>query len=238
MFTKSLLAVGVVLSLVAIQGCDKKAEEKATETKLDTLEQRISYAIGSDIAQNLKKADVQVDPEIVVQAFKEVYGGAESRMSQEEMVQANREMVEQLQQREQQKQAELGDKSKAEGEAFLVENGKKEGVVTTASGLQYKIITEGKGPKPTAQDTVTVHYRGTLLDGTEFDSSYARDMPATFPLQNVISGWTEGLQLMGEGAKFEFYIPSNLAYGPGGNHGIPPNATLKFEVELLKAKAE
>jgi len=122
-----------------------------------------------------------------------------------------------------------------QGKQFLEENAKKEGVVTTASGLQYKVIREGDGPKPTAADEVEVHYRGTLIDGTEFDSSYKRGQPLTFPLSRVIAGWTEGVQLMPIGSKYEFYIPYNLAYGEKGAGGlIPPYAALIFEVELLR----
>jgi FKBP-type peptidyl-prolyl cis-trans isomerase len=125
-------------------------------------------------------------------------------------------------------------KSKKEGEDFLAANKSKEGVKTTASGLQYKVLKEGKGPKPKSTDTVKVHYRGTLLDGTEFDSSYKRGEPVEFPLDQVIKGWTEGLQLMPAGSKYQFWIPANLAYGEPGNRGIPPNSTLIFEVELLE----
>jgi FKBP-type peptidyl-prolyl cis-trans isomerase len=139
-----------------------------------------------------------------------------------------------LQKEMQNKAAELGVKSKKEGEDFLAANKSKEGVKTTASGLQYKVLKEGKGPKPKSTDTVKVHYRGTLLDGTEFDSSYKRGEPVEFPLDQVIKGWTEGLQLMPAGSKYQFWIPANLAYGEPGNRGIPPNSTLIFEVELLE----
>ena len=132
----------------------------------------------------------------------------------------------------------MADPNLEKGEAFLKENSTKEGVKTTASGLQYKVLKEGKGKSPQATDTVQVHYKGTLLDGTEFDSSYKRGEPATFPLNRVIPGWTEGVQLMKEGAKYQFTIPSKLAYGEGGTPGgpIPPNATLIFEVELVSIK--
>lgn len=127
------------------------------------------------------------------------------------------------------------DEHKAAGEAFLAENAKKEGIITTASGLQYEVLTEGTGPSPTATTSVTVHYKGTTLDGNEFDSSYSRNAPATFPLNRVIAGWTEGLQLMNVGAKYRFFIPSDLAYGKrGAGRDIGPNSTLIFEVELLK----
>lgn len=131
----------------------------------------------------------------------------------------------------------MSDINLAKGEKFLAENATKEGVVTTASGLQYKILTEGTGKSPKATDTVLVHYAGTLLSGTEFDSSYRRKEPIEFPLNRVIPGWTEGVQLMKEGAKFRFFIPSKLAYGPrGAGRDIGPNETLIFEVELLKVK--
>lgn len=127
--------------------------------------------------------------------------------------------------------------NKAAGEAFLAENAKKPGVITTASGLQYQVITEGTGATPGATDNVTVHYKGTTLDGKEFDSSYSRGAPATFPLNRVIAGWTEGLQLMKEGGKSRLFIPSNLAYGErGAGRDIGPNSTLIFDVELIKAK--
>ncbi len=131
----------------------------------------------------------------------------------------------------------MADSALEKGKQFLTENGKKEGVKTTDSGLQYKVLTEGKGKSPKATDTVLVHYRGTLLDGTEFDSSYKRNKPIEFPLNGVIPGWTEGVQLMQEGAKYRFFIPSELAYGPSGAGGaIGPNETLIFEVELLEVK--
>ncbi|MCK5191830.1 MAG: FKBP-type peptidyl-prolyl cis-trans isomerase [Methylococcales bacterium] len=127
------------------------------------------------------------------------------------------------------------DENKAAGEAFLAENAKKEGITTTASGLQYEVLTQGEGPSPTATTSVTVHYKGTTLDGKEFDSSYSRNAPATFPLNRVIAGWTEGLQLMNVGAKYRFFIPSDLAHGKrGAGKDIGPNSTLIFEVELLK----
>lgn len=131
--------------------------------------------------------------------------------------------------------AKSPDENKAEGAAFLAENGKKEGVITTKSGLQYKVLTEGEGAAPSATDNVTVNYKGTTIDGNEFDSSYKRGTPATFPLNRVIPGWTEGLQLMKEGAKYQFYIPSDLAYGSrGAGRDIGPNSTLIFDVELIK----
>lgn len=245
MFKKYFFVTPLLASVIFVGGCDQQAKEgeeasaEGSEVELVSLEQRISYSIGSDLANNLKQNDIPVDVDILTQAFEEVFSGAEPRMTREEIMQANSEMTAQLQEKAQQVQAELAETSKAEGEEFLTANATKEGVVTLESGLQYKVLTEGSGQQPTAEDTVTVHYRGTLLDGSEFDSSYSRGEPASFPLGSVIRGWTEGLQLMKEGGKWEFYIPSDLAYGPGGRPPqIPPNATLKFEVELLKAKLE
>jgi FKBP-type peptidyl-prolyl cis-trans isomerase FklB len=129
-----------------------------------------------------------------------------------------------------------GEKNKKEGEAFLAENKKKDGVKTLPSGLQYKVLAEGKGKTPKATDTVTVHYRGTLTDGTEFDSSYKRNQPASFPVNGVIKGWTEALQLMKEGSKWQLFIPASLAYGEPGRPGIPPNSVLIFDVELISVK--
>lgn len=237
MLKKPLFVTTSLAALLLLSACDQQAKQESAATaemELTTLEQRISYSIGSDLAQNLKDNEIPIDAKILVQAFNEVYGGAESRLTPEEIVQANREMSMQLQERARAEQLQAADKNKTEGEQFLAENGKKEGVMTTDSGLQYKVVTAGSGAQPTADDTVTVHYSGKLLDGTEFDSSYARGEPISFPLGNVIPGWTEGLQLMKIGSKYELYIPSALAYGPGGSQPrIPPNATLVFEVELL-----
>jgi FKBP-type peptidyl-prolyl cis-trans isomerase len=144
-----------------------------------------------------------------------------------------------MQERQKAERAAQAEKAKQEGEAFLAENAKREGVKTTDSGLQYEVLQEGEGKKPTAEDRVTVHYKGTLISGEEFDSSYARGQPVTFPLSNVIPGWTEGVQLMSPGAKYKFYIPSDLAYGErGAGVKIGPNETLIFEVELLSVNDE
>src|SRR5438270_10025397 len=137
----------------------------------------------------------------------------------------------------QQKQTEAGKKNAADAEKFLADNKKKEGVKTTESGLQYKVLKEGNGAQPKSSDTVTVNYRGTLTDGTEFDSSYKRGQPATFPVSGVIKGWTEALQMMKAGSKYQLFIPASLAYGEQGRPGIPPNATLIFEVELMDVKS-
>jgi FKBP-type peptidyl-prolyl cis-trans isomerase len=144
----------------------------------------------------------------------------------------------QIMYRQQEKMLELQNENLAKANAFLEENGKKDGVMTTASGLQYRIVKEGDGPMPTATSSVTVHYTGSLMDGTEFDSSRRRGQPATFSVTGVIEGWTEGLQLMKVGSVFEFYIPPSLGYGQNGNQRIPPNALLIFEVELLEVTSD
>ena len=188
----------------------------------------ISYALGLSIASNLKNSGVEaLDIEHFTQGLNAIINNEEIRMSPDQVNQILNEFFEGMQ-----KKAE-GNNSET-GKAFLAENKNKPGVVETASGLQYQIITEGTGPKPTAKNQVKVHYTGTLIDGTVFDSSVSRGEPATFGVTQVISGWVEGLQLMPKGSKYKFFIPSNLAYGPqGAGKAIGPNATLIFEVELL-----
>ena len=191
---------------------------------------KVSYIIGMDIGNNLKKQSIDVDPSILVKGVKDALSGAKPLLTEQEiqetMVAFQKEMAA--------KQEQVAKRNKAEGEAFLAENKKKEGVKTLPSGLQYKVIKAGIGKKPKSTDTVTVHYRGTLINGTEFDSSYKRGQPVSFPVSGVIPGWTEALQLMEEGAKWQLFIPSNIAYGERGAGGvIGPNATLIFEVELV-----
>lgn len=191
---------------------------------------KVSYIIGMDIGNNLKKQSIDVDPNILVKGVKDALSGAKPLLTEQEiqeaMVAFQKEMAA--------KQEQVAKRNKAEGEVFLAENKKKEGVKTLPSGLQYKVIKAGTGKKPKSNDTVTVHYRGTLINGTEFDSSYKRGQPVSFPVSGVIPGWTEALQLMEEGAKWQLFIPSNIAYGERGAGGvIGPNATLIFEVELV-----
>jgi FKBP-type peptidyl-prolyl cis-trans isomerase FklB len=188
----------------------------------------ISYALGLSIASNLKNSGVEaLDIEHFTQGLNAIINNEEIRMSPDQVNQILNEFFEGMQ-----KKAE-GNNSET-GKAFLAENKNKPGVTETASGLQYQVITEGTGPKPTAKNQVKVHYTGTLIDGTVFDSSVSRGEPATFGVTQVISGWVEGLQLMPKGSKYKFFIPSNLAYGAqGAGKAIGPNATLIFEVELL-----
>ena len=202
-------------------------------TELNTDEQKLGYIIGMDIGKSLLQQGTAVDIEALVDAIRTTYLDGELAMSQEEAATLRQAYIEKRQAEQQAATAEVGGENLAAGELFLAENKQKEGIVTTDSGLQYKVETMGDGAKPAATDTVKVHYRGTLLDGTEFDSSYARNEPITFALNRVIPGWTEGVQLMPVGSKFMFYIPSGLAYGEAGGGPIPPNSTLIFEVELL-----
>jgi len=199
--------------------------------------EKLGYSIGMDIGATLKRQSVDVDVDSLTKGLKDSYTGGKTLLTEEE----SREAIVNYQKQVMDKQAEamkqLGEKNKAEGEKFLAENGKKEGVKTLPSGLQYKEITPGTGKSPKLTDTVTTHYRGTLIDGKEFDSSYKRGEPATFPVSGVIAGWTEALQLMKEGAKWQIFLPPNLAYGErGAGRDIGPNATLVFEVELISVK--
>jgi FKBP-type peptidyl-prolyl cis-trans isomerase FklB len=209
-------------------------KEKTMAITLDTLTQRLSYIIGENMARQLQNDGLELDTDAIALAINDVTAGNPSRLSDAE----KRSTVEEVQQVSQEKQmaAQAGQaaKNKTEGAAYLAENGKKGGVITTDSGLQYKSLVAGSGEKPTRNDSVKVHYKGTLIDGTVFDSSYDRGEPIVFPVTGVIAGWVEGLQLMQVGSKFELVIPSQLAYGANGSGPvIGPDATLIFEVELL-----
>jgi FKBP-type peptidyl-prolyl cis-trans isomerase len=202
-------------------------------TELNTDEQKLGYIIGMDIGKSLRQQGTEVDIDSLMDAIRATYNGEELAMTDEQAAAIRQEYVQKRQAAQQAEVAAAGGKNLAEGQKFLAENKLKEGVQTTASGLQYKVLTMGDGAKPAATDTVKVHYRGTLLDGTEFDSSYARNEPISFALNRVIAGWTEGVQLMPIGSKYMFYIAPDLAYGEAGGGPIPPNSTLVFEVELL-----
>ena len=205
----------------------------AWATELNTDEQKLGYIIGMDIGKSLREQGTGVDLDALVDAIRATYNGEDLAMTTEEAAAIRMEYVQKRQDEQKAASAAAGQANLAEGQKFLTENKLKEGVKTTDSGLQYKVVTMGDGAKPAATDTVKVHYRGTLLDGTEFDSSYARNEPISFALNRVIAGWTEGVQLMPIGSKFMFYIAPDLAYGEGGGGPIPPNSTLVFEVELL-----
>jgi FKBP-type peptidyl-prolyl cis-trans isomerase FklB len=195
---------------------------------------KVSYVIGIDIGKNLKKQSIDIDPSILAKGIRDGFSGGKTLMTEQEIQETMAAFQKEMMAKQEELAKKIGEKNKKEGEAFLAENKKKEGVKTLLSGLQYKVIKAGAGKKPKATDTVTTHYRGTLIDGTEFDSSYRRGQPVSFPVNQVIPGWTEVLQLMEEGAKWQLFIPSTLAYGErGAGHHIGPNATLIFEVELI-----
>ena len=206
---------------------------------LDTNQQQVSYTIGRDLARNFAQQGLDLDLDTLAAALKEGMQGMPSRLTPEQMQAAMQQLQEQLGGAPDDNDNDLDPNTmtnnKTEGEAFLAENAQKAGVTTLLSGLQYEIITEGSGKKPTLKSSVTTHYHGTLPNGTVFDSSYQRGQPATFPVNGVIAGWTEALQLMPEGSKWRLYIPSDLAYGKrGAGRDIGPDAALVFDVELLK----
>ena len=202
--------------------------------ELPTQKEKFSYALGMNIGSNLHRQSVPIDPDILLRGLKDTLAGNPTLLTEDEERTVLTEVQNDIRKQMQEKMKAQGEANKKEGEAFLASNKTKEGVVTLPSGLQYKILLAGTGPKPTTSDTVTVNYRGTLVNGTEFDSSYKRGQPTTFPVAGVIKGWTEALQLMPVGSKWQLFIPSDLAYGERGPGDIGPNATLIFEVELLK----
>ncbi|WP_324670772.1 FKBP-type peptidyl-prolyl cis-trans isomerase [Hymenobacter sp. GOD-10R] len=202
---------------------------------LTSHQEQISYIIGRDLARNFSQQGLDLDIDVLAASLKEALAGQPSRLTQEQMETAMRKLQEQFEENEPQQDDNVSSNSKAEGEAFLAENKNKPGVTTLPSGLQYEVLTEGTGKKPTPRSSVTTHYHGTLIDGKVFDSSYQRGQPATFGVNQVIAGWTEALQLMPEGSKWRLYIPSDLAYGKrGAGRDIGPDSALIFDVELLK----
>lgn len=243
---KAYIATAVAVLALTAAGCQGDSSTREQGSELTSLNEKVSYIFGINIGQQFQSQQIELDPDAVAQAIRDVNAGAEPRLSDEQMQAAMTEFqdqyearLSQLQAAEQENFEAAAEENRLAGEEFLKANAEKEGVVTLPSGLQYKIIEEGEGQSPDANDTVTVHYRGTLIDGTVFDSSYDRGQPVSFPLQHVIPGWTEGLQHMKEGSKAELYIPSDLAYGPGGSGPqIGPNETLIFEVELLEVSKD
>ena len=219
--------------VVALAGASFAAD--APELKSD--KEKISYSIGMDIVGNLKRGSVEVDPDLLARGLKDSYVGGKTLLTEDQARQAIADFQKTLAAKQAETMKILSEKNKADGEKFLAENAKKEGVKVLPSGLQYKEITPGQGKSPKIADNVTTHYKGTLIDGTEFDSSYRRGQPVTFPVSGVIAGWTEALQLMKEGAKWQLFVPSRLAYGErAAGQVIGPNATLVFEVELISVK--
>ncbi|MBM3849294.1 MAG: FKBP-type peptidyl-prolyl cis-trans isomerase [Verrucomicrobia bacterium] len=213
------------------------------EGKFKTELEKHSYAMGvllvGDIKRQLSRGNYEHDPEVIIKAFSEALRGKPTLITDGEANIILRNYTTQLRKKAEEKRKEDGEKAKVDGELFLASNKAKAGVQSTPSGLQYKVLTTGRGAQPKGDDIVEVHYRGTLIDGTEFDSSITRGQPASFGLNRVIKGWTEGLQLMQVGSKYQLVIPSELAYGPNGSPPkIPPHSTLVFEVELLSVKPQ
>ena len=230
----AMLVLGclIVASVYAAQESSKEqvGEPNAAAPKtalLQTEQDKVSYTIGTQLGQNFRTQGIEIKIESFVLGLKDAMAGKELALTQDEMTQLMTNFQRTI-------LAKQATKNLSEATAFLEANKAKEGVKVLPSGLQYKVITEGTGKTPTAADKVKTHYRGTLINGREFDSSYKRNQPAEFPVSGVIKGWTEALQLMKEGAKWELYIPPNLAYGERGRPGIPPNSALIFEIELLE----
>ncbi len=233
--------VMIVLPAVLFAAGPAVAEDAAP---LKEKKDKISYSIGVDIGSTMKRQPFEVDPDLLIKGFKDAYTGAKTAMPDNEVRATLMDLQKELQakqmdqmKQQQEEMKKAGEKNKKDGEAFLAENAKKPGVKTLPSGLQYKVLKSGAGATPKDTDTVETNYRGTLIDGTEFDSSYKRGQTATFPVKGVISGWTEALQLMKVGDKWQLFVPPALAYGDrGAGRDIGPNATLIFEVELLGVK--
>ena len=228
-----------ILALTALSammlGCGQLAGTGST--KLASQEDSVSYILGYKMGENLKQQAVPVNPAVIYGGMQAGFKGTPAPMHDSVMQSVMMAFQVRMMGIQHQKDSSAAIDNQKAGEAFMTTNKTTDGVKTTASGLQYKVLKEGSGAKPSATSTVTVHYKGTLLDGKQFDSSYDRGQPATFQLNQVIPGWTEGVQLMTPGAKYQFWIPGNLGYGPQGSPPtIPPNATLVFEVELLSAK--
>ncbi|MDQ6960736.1 MAG: FKBP-type peptidyl-prolyl cis-trans isomerase [Mariprofundaceae bacterium] len=229
--------IAMTAAVVVMAGCSagtQQANEKKNKLSLDNESSKFSYAIGLDVGKSLKSIGTGLDLDAFDAAVASVIKGEKPMLSSKEVAAAKQSVFKAQRDKLLARQKDLGLKNKAEGEKFLAENAKKEGVQTMASGLQYQIIKSGDGVKPKATDTVKVNYEGQLIDGTVFDSSYKRGQPVTFPLKQVIKGWTEGLQLMPVGSKYRLFLSSELAYGAhGAGSRIGPNATLIFDVELL-----
>ena len=208
-------------------------DTKAIDAKFKTEKEKYSYMVGMDVARSLLQIKDEIDAATVVQALQATLKGEKTTLSEPEAMAVRQEFMQKLQGKQAAKMKEDADKNEKEGEAFLAKNKDKPGVKVTASGLQYEVVKQGTGPKPKATDVVKVDYTGTKIDGTKFDSSVDRGQPATFPLNQVVPGWTEGLQLMPVGSEYKFYIPSKLGYGERGPGPIGANATLIFSVKLI-----
>lgn len=224
--TKTIMKVIALASVIGFAvGCEKK---------LDNDQRKASYAIGQQIGANLKSQNIDFDSDVLAMSIKEAAAGKESKLKPEEMQQALMKLQENLLK----KQQDEAEANKKKGEEFLAKNKTAEGVKTTESGLQYIVVQEGTGKTPGLKDTVKAHYKGTLVDGQQFDSSYDRGQPAEFPVEGVIKGWTEALQMMKVGGKMKLFIPAELGYGSAARPGIPANSVLIFDVELVEVLAK
>ena len=225
---KILCLVVAASALLAGQGFAQEKPEPRDE------KDKLGYVIGVDIGRGLQKQGVAINPDFVAKGIKDGTSGGKLLMSDQEMQEIMKSFQKEMRAKQEEANRQTGARNKAEGEAFLAQNRSREGVTTLPSGLQYRVVKAGTGKKPKTTDTVVTHYKGTLLNGTEFDSSFKRNQPATFKVNAVIPGWTEALQLMEEGAKWIVYVPPALAYGErGAGRQIGPNATLIFEIELV-----
>jgi FKBP-type peptidyl-prolyl cis-trans isomerase FklB len=221
-----VLAATLLVPAAFAQGPDLKTEKD-----------KVSYSIGLDIGTTFKKQNMDINADMLVIGVRDALSGNKPAMTEEQVKETLTAFSKNMMEKQAEQAKEAAGKNAATGEKFLAENKTKEGVKTTPSGLQYKVITEGKGESPKATDTVVTHYKGTLINGTEFDSSYKRGEPASFPVNRVIKGWTEALQMMKPGSKYQLFVPASLAYGERGAGGdIGPNETLIFDVELLEVK--
>jgi len=225
----------VITAAVMLAACSQQQAEAPKQVALDSELSKVSYAIGLDVGKSLQGLGTDIDRAAFTEALNaQLDGGDKARLTAEEAGKTKQAFFQKRATKQAEERKASGAKNKAAGEKFLAENAKKSGVTTTASGLQYEVLKMGDGAKPVASDKVKVNYEGKLLDGTVFDSSYKRGTPVTFPLNGVIKGWTEGVQLMPVGSKFKFYVPAALAYGErGAGAVIAPNSTLVFDVELL-----
>ena len=234
MFNRKWMLAGAMALVTASVAVAQDTAGTGTEPKTD--KDKFSYALGMNFGENFRKQGLEIDPAIFSKAFADAFSTGKTTMTEDDMKAVLTVAAQEIRKKQAAIQAEKGQQAQAEGEKFLADNKAKEGVVTLPSGLQYKILKQGTGEKPSLEDTVVCNYKGTLINGTEFDASEKHGGPATFPVKGVIAGWTEALQLMPAGSKWQLFVPSNLAYGEQGPPDIGPNATLIFEVELVSVK--
>lgn len=229
-------AVGICLAALLAAGaaCGQEGGEKAPPPELRTFPQKGGYSLGMELGQMIQEMDADIDTDMLVRGLQDVLAGQEPAMNEEEAMTVRRAFYAKMREKAAKERTEQAKKNLEAGRAFLAENKKKEGVVTTETGLQYEVLKEGEGESPEPTDVVRVHYRGKLLDGTEFDSSYKRGRPAFFPVNRIIPGLSEALRLMKVGSKWKCFVPARLAYGERGSEGIGPNAVLVFELRLIK----